>query len=160
MKKLSEKSISSVAALMLLAVFSLSVLGVLLGGVRVYKNLTEQGANDYNRRTCLQFLSTKLKQAQTPDSLEIRKFGDGDALFILEIYGKRTFVTRIYCHNGWLMELFTLDEEGFAPEDGEKILPLDDLKITECEGLLTLQAHSGDDVWQLLHNGEGGRYEE
>lgn len=158
MKK--QTSITAIAAMLLLAVFSLSILGVLLSGAQVYRNLTNQGAEDYNRRTCLQFLSTKLKQAQTPDSVEIQQFGDGDALFILEKYGNRTFVTRIYCHNGWLMELFSLDAEGFAPEDGEKILPLDSLKITESEGLMTLQAISRNEVWQICHATEGGRYEE
>lgn len=155
-----QTSISAIAAMLLLAVFSLSILGILLGGAQVYRNLTSQGAADYNRRTCLQFLSTKLKQAQTPDSVDIRQFGDGDALFILERYGSRTYVTRIYCHNGWLMELFSLDDAGFSPEDGEKILPLDSLKVTEKEGLLTLQAVSGEDIWQLYHATEGGRYEE
>ncbi len=156
MKRTSGSTLSGVLALVLLAVLSVSVLGVLLGGARVYQNLTHQGQEDYNRRTCLQYLSTKLRQAQTPDSLELRPFGDGDALFLLERYGSRTFVTRIYCHDGWLMELFSIDDAGFSPEDGEKILPLDGLRIQEKTGIVEIEALYQGEAWQLCHATEGG----
>lgn len=153
--KRSERSISSVAALMMLAVFSLSILGVLLGGGRIYKNLTLQGKTDYDSRTCLQYLSTKLFQSTSPESISIHSFGTSDALFLTENIDGREYVTRIYCHNGWLMELFSVNSDGFAPEDGEKILPLDSLTVTRNGSLLTLQAALADQVWSMRHSIRG-----
>lgn len=155
--KRSEKSISSVAALLMLSVFSLSILGVLLSGGRIYKNLTQQGRDDYDRRTCLQYLSTKLNQAPSPDSVSIRPFGDGDALFITETIGDKEYVTRIYCHNGYLMELFSIQSDSFAPEDGEKLMPLSKLSVTQSGTLLTLQAASGDALWTVCHTVRGAQ---
>lgn len=157
--KATEKSISSVAALLVLAVFSIGILGVLLGGARVYKGLTGQGQADYDRRTCLQYLSTKLSQSTSPESITLRQFGTGDALFLTESIDGREYVTRIYCHNGWLMELFSVNADGFAPEDGEKILPLDSLYVTQSAGLLTLRAICGEDTWTLHHSIRGYRHE-
>lgn len=158
--KRSEKSISSVAALLMLAVFSIGILGVLLGGARIYKGLTEQGQSDYDSRTCLQYLSTKLSQCTSPVSVTVRQFGSGDALFLAEAIGDREFVTRIYCYNGWLMELFSVDSDSFAPEDGEKILPLESLTVTQNGSLLTVQASANEDIWTLRHSIRGYRYEE
>lgn len=158
--KRTEKSISSVAALLVLAVFSIGILGVLLGGARVYKGLTGQGQADYDRRTCLQYLSTKLSQSTSPDSICVRQFGCGDALFLIETIDGREFVTRIYCHNGWLMELFSVNDPSFAPEDGEKILPLGNLNISQNGNLLTLQAIRDDSAWTLNHSIRGYSHEE
>ena len=134
-------------------------MGVLLGGVRVYKGLTQQGQQDYDRRTCLQYLSTKLSQIPTPDSITIRQFGDQDALFLLETVENREYVTRIYCYNGWLMELFSVNSDSFAPEDGEKILPLDRLSISQTGSLLTLQAAKDDRIWTLQRSIRGYSHE-
>lgn len=152
--------ISAVAALCLLAVFGVMVLGLLLSGARVYNNLTARGSRDFDRRTCQQYLSTKLHQAQSPDSIHVTQFGSGDALFLYESYGNRRYVTRVYCHNGWLMELFTVDSQAFSPEDGEKILPLDTLKIQEDQGLLTLNLQMQEENIVLHHALRGWEHEE
>ena len=157
--KLSHKSISSVAALLVLAVFSIGILGVLLGGARIYKGLTGQGQADYDRRTCLQYLSTKLSQAPDPQGVEIRQFGTSQALFLLETIDSREYATRIYCYNGWLMELFSVNSDGFSPEDGEKILPLSSLTLSQDGPLLTLLAESSGDTWTLRHTVRGYSHE-
>ena len=147
---MKQKSISKVAALLMLALFALSILAVLLSGAKTYQSLIEKGTDDYARRTCLQFISTKLTQA--PADITIGQFGDGDSLFLTEQVGDRRFVTRIYCHEGWLMELYSLDSPQFQPEDGEKILPLDSLSVTRQGNLITVQACREDAVWLLRHS--------
>ncbi len=151
MRKLRSSSIASVAALLVLAVFSMGILGVLLSGARVYRGLTAQGAEDYDRRTCLQYLTTKLSQAPDPAMLSIERFGAGDALFIRQNIENKSYVTRIYCHNGWLMELFSVDSPGFSPEDGEKLMLLDSLSLTRCGSLLTAAVQKDGKVWQLQY---------
>lgn len=157
--KLSHKSISSVAALLVLAVFSIGILGALLGGARIYRGLTEQGRSDYDRRTCLQYLSTKLSQAPAPQGIKIRQFGTSQSLFLLEAIDGREYSTRIYCHNGWLMELFSVNSDGFSPEDGEKILPLNSLSLSQDGALLTLLAESAGETWTLHHTIRGYDHE-
>lgn len=159
-RRMTENSISAIMALCILAVFAVTILGVLLGGAKVYKSITRQGQTDFDSRTCQQLLLTKLRQASSPNAVQIRQFGSGDAIYIYENYESRSFVTRIYCYNGWLMELFSVDSDEFSPEDGEKLLPLDALTVTQQDNLLVLTLSSQSQTYRLYHTVRGDGYEE
>lgn len=129
---------AALAALMMLALFSVSILWALLSGAGVYSRLTEQSRLHYDSRTAIQYIATKVRQAPSPDAVRISSFGGADALCITQSLDGADYITRIYCYNGYLMELFTIDEDGFSPEDGEKILPADDLRITYADSLMVI----------------------
>lgn len=137
-KNLKTHSLSSLAALLTFALFAIGILTVLLSGAKAYHRLTQRNRIDYDRRTCVQYIATKLRQAPSPDAVSLTSFGDGDALAISQQIEGTEFSTRIYCHNGWLMELFALTDGGFAPEDGEKILPLESLSFSRSGSLLSV----------------------
>lgn len=147
-----NRSISGIAALLMLAVFGLGILGVLLGGARIYKDLTACGSDSYDSRTCLQYLRTKLNQSPDPSQIFVEPFGEQEGLFIRQTLNGQTYVTRIYCYEGWLMELFSLDTAGFIPTDGEKIMPLEGLSFHLRENLLTAELFCNGQSLKLLHH--------
>jgi len=147
-----NKSISGIAALLMLAVFGLGILGVLLGGARIYRDLTARGSADYDRRTCLQYLRTKINQSPGSAQISVEPFGEQEGLFIRQTLNGQTYVTRIYCYEGWLMELFSLDTAGFIPTDGEKIMPLEDLTFRLQGTLLTAELSCNGQALKLLHH--------
>ena len=128
---------------MLMAVFAVGVLGVLLGGAQCYRRLTWRDAAAYESRTCAQYLMSKLRQAPETDGVQIVSFGGGDGLLIPETVEGEDYVTRIYCHDGWLMELYSVADGEFAPEDGEKILPASGLAVTRQRDLLLIGITDG-----------------
>jgi len=140
----NERSVSTVAALLLFAVFAVGVLGVLLGGAQTYHYLTQRDAAAYDSRTCTQYLVTKLRQAPESGSVQIVSFGDGSALLIPETVEGEHYMTRIYCYDGWLMELYSVADGEFSPEDGEKILPASDLTVTRQQDLLVIGITDGN----------------
>ena len=145
-----EHSLSALAALLTFALFAVGILSVLLGGANVYKRLTQRDTKSYDSRTCAQYITTKLRQAPAPDAVTVAPFGDGDGLFITETIGDSAYLTRVYCYDGWLMELFTVANGEFSPEDGEKILPLRSLALT-CDGsLISVRLTDLDNVSQQL----------
>lgn len=154
-KSNSYNSISAVAALLLLGVFSIGILGVLLSGARIYKNLSESGRLQYDRRTCSQYLSAFVARSPTPESLQIEEFDGCQALVIRE----DGCALRTYCYNGYLMELYSLDIAGFSAADGEKLLPLDSLQILQTGDLLTFQVTCNGESWALHHSIRGYGYE-
>jgi hypothetical protein len=133
-----KRSISGLAALVLLAVFAAGMLSVLLTGAGVYERLTRIGADVGSSRTCTQYLSAKVRQAPAPGSVSLSDFHGLPALQIYEEINGQSFLTRIYCRDGWLMELFTAADAGLSPEDGEKVLPARALSGTLEAGLLQL----------------------
>jgi len=154
-----KRSISGLAALILLGVFAAGILTVLLTGARAYKGLTGRDAVSYDSRTCVQYLTTKVRQAPAPDAVVLSAFGEGDSLLLRENIDGREYWTRVYCHDGWMMELFTLADAGFAPEDGEKILPVQSLAMERSGDLLRLDVVDGNGtentVLLTLRGGEG-----
>lgn len=134
-----KRSISGLAALVLLAVFAAGMLSVLLTGAGVYERLTRTGAATTGSRTCTQYLSTKVRQAAAPGSVSLSDFNGCPALQIRDTIDGTDYLTRIYCRDGWLMELFTAADADLTPEDGEKVLPAQALTGTLEQGLLELE---------------------
>ena len=145
-----ERSLSALAALLTFALFAIGILSVLLGGANAYRRLTQRDQHSYDSRTCAQYIATKLRQVPSPDAVTVAPFGESDGLFITETIGDSTYLTRVYCHDGWLMELFTISDGEFHPEDGEKILPLQSLSLTRNGSLISIQLTDWDNISQLL----------
>ncbi len=126
------------AALLLFAVFAVGVLSALLGGAGIYRRLTRRSQEGYDSRTGLQYLAARVRQAPDGDSVSVGSFGGVEVLRLRQEIDGREYVTWVYCQDGWLMELFGTGEGVFAPEDGERLIPMESLSLTLEEGLLTL----------------------
>ena len=122
---------SGLVALLTFLLFAISILFVLLNGAGVYRRLTQRDQYSYDSRTCAQYVATKMRQAPSPTAVSADTFGTVDSLVISQHIEGSVFVTRIYCYENWLMELFTLADGDFYPEDGEKILPLSSLSVSQ-----------------------------
>lgn len=137
------------AAFLVLAVFAVGVLGTLLGGAGIYRRLTRRDLAAYNSRTALQYITTRVRQA--PGPLEVASFGAGDALLLSETIGEETYLTRVYCFDGWLMELFSEENGSFDPRDGEKVLPAEGLRLKLEDGLLTVRLTDSGGIVHTLY---------
>ena len=130
-------SVDGVLALVLFGIFALCVLAVLLLGARGYQRLTQRGQDSYNRRTAVQYITTRVHQADTLDAVSIGSIGSAEALELTEIIDGAQYVTRVYCHNGYIRELFTPVGTEFSPDAGERILPAQLVQFQLDGNLLT-----------------------
>lgn len=133
--KTKGHGIEGVAALLLFAVFSVCVLGVLLTGARAYRGLTGRDLASYERSTCLQYLTTRIRQADLAGGVAAESFGGIPALRLTDRAG---YITRVYCYNGHLMELYSAPDGSFLPQDGERLMAAEALEAGLEDGLLTL----------------------
>lgn len=151
MKKEQENSkITGLMALLVFAVFAVCVLGVLLTGAGVYKRLVGSGAEDYSRRTAAQYVTTRVRQADRAGSVGLEDFGGQDALVLREKIGGSMYLTRVYCFDGWIRELFTTESGDFSPEDGEKVLEAEGLSFAMEGSSLLAQITLPDGTVQEL----------
>ena len=111
--------LDGVLAVLLLGVFAACVLAVLLAGADGYQRLT-------------QYLATRVRQADTAAGMTVEPFGpDGpDALLLYEEIEGTTYVTRVYCYDGYLRELFSAADAQLLPADGEKVLEMQNLTLS------------------------------
>ena len=137
-------SVDGVLALVLFGIFALCVLAVLLLGARGYQRLTERGQNSYNRRTAVQYITTRVHQADALSAVSIGCIGSAEALELTEIIDGVSYVTRVYYHDGYIRELYSPATLEFQPNDGERILPAAGLDFTLENGLLTAEITEAD----------------
>lgn len=151
MKEKTHK-ITDLLSLTVFALFALCVLAVLLTGGNVYRNLVRSGGETYADRTAVSYIATRVRQAQ---AVTVEDFGGCDALVIREEANGKTYLTRIYCHDGYLRELYAAQASQLQPGDGEKILEAEAFSVSLADGLLTavidgntltLQLRSGREV--------------
>ena len=156
-KRPIQHQLNGLMALLLFGVFAACVLAVLLTGANAYRRLTQRDQEAYLRRTCVQYLATRVRQADSRDRVSVESFGGADALVLTETDG--SYTTRIYRYDGWLMELYAAADADMEPQDGEKVLELSSLRLTLEDGALTADtvdtAGASGTLRMTLRSGEG-----
>lgn len=158
-RQLIKHHMDGLLMLLLFGVFAVCVLVVLLTGARAYRGLTQRDQAAFDRRACAQYIATKVRQGDATGAVTVEPFGEAGALRLND--SEEGCVTRLYCYDGWLMELYTFADAALDPQAGERITPLDSLELTLEDGLLTARMVGGDgeaDTLRLsLRSEEGGR---
>lgn len=166
----NKVDISTVAPLLILLIFGTCIMLVLLFGAKMYNNTLHKNNIAFDRRTIDQYLLTRIRQSDAEQSFFVGTFknptanNQGDTLFLAEQIDGELYYTRIYCHDGYLYELFTAAEDIFEPTDGEKIMPMKQIRFTLDGQLLSLYIthtdNSLDTLFLTLRSMEGGTYAE
>ncbi|MBP3701951.1 MAG: DUF4860 domain-containing protein [Lachnospiraceae bacterium] len=146
---------SSLAPLLLFVIFTTCILSVLLTGADTYQKLSLRDQNNFQHRTVAQYLTTRIRQSDVTDMVFVGSFSEdiettigttaiaspptGDTLFLRESLEGRVYYTRIYCHDGYMRELFAPDGLEFSPTAGQGILPVADLHFAIQDDLLSIR---------------------
>ena len=121
--------IDTLFVLIILCVFAVSALASLAFGGSVYKNAIEQSHERYDERTSFFYIWTKVKNADEYGRVYVDHFDGIDALILEEdLYGE-IYLTYIYCHDGWIKEIFGDAAYEYRLEDGQAILCLRDTTL-------------------------------
>lgn len=136
-RRIVKHHLDGLIALLLFGVFAVCILAVLLTGADAYRRLTERDEAAYDRRICAQYVATRVRQADSLEGVAVEEFGGGDALVLTAEEG---YATRIYYHEGYIMELYSEAEPLLGPEAGEKIMEAQGLELSLEEGMLKVTA--------------------
>lgn len=141
MRRNAKQHMDGLAALLLFGVFAACVLAVLLTGAGAYRRLTARDQASYERRTCAQYIATRVRQADCMDHVSVEQFSGVSALRLAEEGG---YVTRVYCYDGYLMELYAAEDAELTLEDGEKLMETAGLALSLKDGLLEIAVTGPD----------------
>lgn len=134
-KRVTEYHFAGLAALLLFGVFAVCIAIVLLVGADAYRGLVTRDGAVYNRSTCMQYVATRVRQAEGPDRISVEEFGGVNALALTDSLG---YITRVYYYDGHIMELYTDADNILSPEAGEQVIEAGGLDFTMEDGLLTI----------------------
>lgn len=148
----------SLAALLLLVIFTTCVLMVLFFGADAYSRLTQRDQVSYNNRTAVQYIATRVRQG---DSLGNVTLGNFDGVDALVLDAGEEYVTRLYCYDGYLRELYAAADLPMNPADGEQVLAAEDMRLSLENGLLQVELTDAEGqtnhLTLSLRSGEEGR---
>lgn len=144
---MKKNNLTGVLVLLVFAVFMVSVLMVLLTGADLVRGMTERDQRSYDRRTVAQYLTTRVRQGDQAGA--VFAADPGTLVFREEISGT-TYETRVYCHEGYLREMFCETGYDLAPEFGETILPMEDFQVCLEDTLLRIQLEMPDGSGEAL----------
>ena len=125
----------SLAPFFLFTVFTISVVAVLIGGAKIYRNQSNADLFGYEKRTAALYISTRVRQNDLDGMCFVGDFytaqpsDEGNTLFLYEDIGGELYYTCIYCYNGYLYELFAEAGNDFTPADGEAIIEIGALRF-------------------------------
>lgn len=127
----------------MLALFCIFIIGSLTlmnVGVHVYKNIVENNAENFRLRASLSYVATKVRQFDTADTVFVQEEEGVPMLVFQEELEGSIYLTKIYCHDGKMMELF--QEEGLEHDlkDGFEMMELDELWIEQQGNKILLTA--------------------
>ena len=145
------------AVLLILCIFSVTVLSLLLTGAKTYRNITQKDQISQKEQIESLYISNKIFQAKTADAVRVATEDGVQVLCIESEEGGEPCITRIYCCNGWIMELFSDADYKFRAGDGEKITPADSLQLSLEDGFLTVEIGAQTPVRRCYSLKEGER---
>lgn len=155
--EIKKPNISSIFPLLSFAVLAACIVIVLILGARLYSRANQRDSADYYHRTVTGYVTTRISQSAVAGRFFVGDFHEGtpketgDTFFYTEGIGGVLYVTRLYCHEGGLYELYSSTDTKLDPEDGERVLPLNSLHFTVTDGLLTAQIVFEDGQQATLH---------
>lgn len=160
---MKKNNMTGILVLLVFACFMVSVLFVLLSGADIVQRLTERDQSAYNSRTAVQYLTTRVRQADLAGSIDVTVSEDTTILVLTEEIEGALYETRVYYYDGYLREMFSPAGIGLPLEFGEKILPMDDFTIsiehTYLYSLLQAELQLPDETSEtvyLMLRSEGG----
>lgn len=143
---MSHTSLDFTFILALLCVFAFGALMAVILGSNTYKGIKEDMDSNFEFRTPLSYISTKIRQNDSTDSIRIVQKEGIDAL-VLEVEDSGAICqTWIYEYQGSLYEVYLDKGTPFQLEDGLAVIPCSGLEFRLKDNLLEIRAkdHRGD----------------
>lgn len=119
--------------LALFCALAASLLTVVILGANVYSSTVEEMQHNYEVRTTLGYVSGKIRQNDTADSVKIGQIENVDALIMSQNIADSRYLTYIYFHDGALYEVFAGEDVKVSLSSGQKIVEIADFSFEETQ---------------------------
>lgn len=134
-----------VFALALFCVFAASLLTVVLLGADVWRSTADGMRQNFALRTCLSYVSEKIRRNDAAGAVYVGQLGDIPALILEQRVGESVYRTYIYHHDGALREIFAGEAAVLPPESGQSIADVSSFSVRPAaDGLFLISCAAAD----------------
>ncbi len=123
--------ISDVFPVMLLLIFTLSILSFVIFSAKLYKAVVRQSEDTVDTDIAARYMIEKIRSHDELGNIEISDFNGHTAVKMRKIVKNEPHVTYIYVYDGFLRELYAEEEDiaEYGEDSGTEILELKDMNI-------------------------------
>lgn len=117
--------------LSLFCVFAASSVLLIIFGADIYKKTVQQMDSNYSSRTSIAYITEKVRQADTYDSVKITSQNNTSILMLTNTIKDITYATSLYEYDGYLYELFARTDIELPLDAGQPVMELHDLSFSQ-----------------------------
>ena len=128
---------------LLFALFVIALLLAVVAGTNVYRNLNDVRSGADEARLGLTLLTNNVRANDAADAIAAGTGPEGRSLVLVERLDSGTYETRIYRHEGNIVEEYALADAAYTPEKAGVICPSDVFDFSYGNGLLTITTDQG-----------------
>lgn len=128
---------------LLFALFVIALLLAIVAGTNVYRNLNDVRSGADEARLGLTLLANNVRANDAADAIAAGTGPEGRSLVLVERLDSGTYETRIYRHEGNIVEEYALADAAYTPEKAVVICPSDVFDFSYGNGLLTITTDQG-----------------
>lgn len=144
-------------AAVLFGLFIVMLLLAFLVGINVYQALNTMAESESAQRLEQSFLANTIHSNDMYDAVLVGEGPEGEALVLREtVEGAGAYETRIYLHDGAIVQEYSLEGSEYAPEKAITLFDSTFFDFTYENGLLTVKTDGGD-VNIALRSAQGAR---
>ena len=139
--------VNFISIIVTLGIFGISCLLLANIGIRVYKNVVLANDNNFELRTSLSYVATKIRQTDTVGYPKMEQKDGVDLLILGEEIEGNMFETLIFHKDGSLYEIYQEAGAEYELDYGQETMEIENFSIQlTSTGLVTLTAmnHAGD----------------
>lgn len=132
--------VNAASTLIIVALFAIAALVLVSTGMQVYNNVVLAANENFELRTSLSYVATKINQFDAEGAVDIVECDGIKALTLLEDIEGDPFVTVIYHKDGALYEFTQYAEEELQMNSGFKVVEIDSFDMKKDGSKITLSA--------------------
>lgn len=117
----------------LFLVLAASSLFLVILAANVYQKSVAWEESNYESRTCLSYVTEKIRQNDENGGVAVGTFDGVPCLMLYRTFGEQSYVTYLYSYEGQLRELFVQEGVSMKASDGQGILAVDNFTVAQQE---------------------------
>lgn len=119
----NSHTIDLIFVISIFCVFVTTALSLVIIGANVYKSSVQRIESGYSNQTGFSYIKEKIHQNDIDGKIKLDSINGYDALLIESNFSDGSYITYIYCYEGYLRELMVRKEQNISLSDGQTIIP-------------------------------------
>lgn len=122
--------IDTLFVIALFCLFALSAIFLITIGANIYGRTINNMEDNFNNRTALAYITEKVRQFDSADSISVGTFQECPALIITSRIEDTEYLTYLYEYNGYIKEIMVRKGMTLDPAIGQDIIAVSDFSLT------------------------------